>query len=556
MSPLPRRVFPVPYQVDFSVESKGRHIDSTKRKIAWKFGFAHPPAVFPHLFDANENHIDDNNGDSGGAIVPAADPKRGVECRGREHEIVLTWSILTGKAHIYVDSREIYRHEPVEDSIFNPFSASFHRGFNLPNPKFNGRHRIDIRCYARTPMGAKNMVVDDRGGKFRQYDLNVDGLSYFTMPPVFELGTERMWNKVGRWGLNRVQYQEEVIPFGGGVHGEHYDKYGRSISKNEYKAMNPRSDSEEERMMRIAMDASLNDWERDVGHGKRNNGGAASRSSSSEENDSSYSNGRKGTSRSAAKKKSAKKMSSIGEDNLIDFGADEASKALSQITISRQTSSGISVMDNDDATTASFVMGTAWNSNDMAPPSRQQYSSFSPRHPTAAHLYPNQQPQLPPHQYHDPTFRSPHAQQQWTGVGTVSSPNHTSPHNGASLPSDASFAVPPPPTWDDYNDAFGGSTMDSMDASVAVGSTATTYAQPMSPASAASVGMMSPMTQVRQQPLMNAQYGTQQASQWQSQPLSPAGGGSIFGGGPSMGASHGVSNGNKFDPLRADPFAS
>ena len=50
------------------------------------------------------------------------------------------------------------RHEPVKDEIFNPFSAQFHKGFNLPNSKFNGRHRIDIRCYARTPMGAKNMV--------------------------------------------------------------------------------------------------------------------------------------------------------------------------------------------------------------------------------------------------------------------------------------------------------------------------------------------------------------------------------------------------------------
>lgn len=303
--------------------------------------------------------------------------------------------------------------------------------------------------------------------------------------------------------------------------------------------------------MRVAMEASLNDWERDVGYGKRSNGAAASRRSSSEENDSSYSNRRKGSSRSAAKKKTAKKMSSIGEDNLIDFGADEASKVLSQITISRQTTSDISVMDNDDATTASFVMGTAWNSNGAVPPPQQHYPSLSPRQPTAAQLYPNQQPQPPPQQYHDPTFRPPYAQQQWTGVGTVSSPNPTSPHYGAGLPSDASFAVPPPPTWDDYNDAFGGSTMNSVG-----GSTGMTYAQPMSPASAASVGMMSPMTQVQHQPSMQAQYGTQQASQWQSQPFGPAGGGSIVGGGPSMGAPPGVSNGNKFDPLRSDPFAS
>lgn len=34
-----------------------------------------------------------------------------------------------------------------------------------------------------------------QGGTFRQYELTVDGLSYFSMPAVFELGTQRMWKK-------------------------------------------------------------------------------------------------------------------------------------------------------------------------------------------------------------------------------------------------------------------------------------------------------------------------------------------------------------------------
>jgi len=63
-----------------------------------------------------------------------------------------------------------------------------HRGFDLPNAEFNGKHRIDIRLYARTPIGAKNMVVDEAGSRFRQFDMAVDGLSYFSMPAVFELG--------------------------------------------------------------------------------------------------------------------------------------------------------------------------------------------------------------------------------------------------------------------------------------------------------------------------------------------------------------------------------
>ena len=109
---LPKRVFPVPYQVDFSVESKGKRLDSTKRKLIWKFGFGYPPAVFPHLYDSDENYIGDITND--GSIVPYPDnPQKGAECRGREHEVMLTWSLLTGKAHIYVDSNEICEYRAI-----------------------------------------------------------------------------------------------------------------------------------------------------------------------------------------------------------------------------------------------------------------------------------------------------------------------------------------------------------------------------------------------------------------------------------------------------------
>jgi hypothetical protein len=89
----PRHAFPIPYQVDFTEENKGRHLDSTKRKIVWKFGFAHPPAIFPHLFDGEE-YVGYREGRSEEAT------KMGVDCRGREHEVVLVWSLVSGKAHV------------------------------------------------------------------------------------------------------------------------------------------------------------------------------------------------------------------------------------------------------------------------------------------------------------------------------------------------------------------------------------------------------------------------------------------------------------------------
>jgi hypothetical protein len=539
----PKRVFPIPYQVDFTVESKGRHFDFSKRRLIWKFGFAHPPAVFPHLFDADENFIGDTSNDGGSVIPYSDDVKKGVECRGREHEIILSWSLLTGKAHLYVNSREIYRHSPIKDEIFNPFSASFHRGFDLPDSEFNGAHRIDIRCYARTPMGAKNMVVDDSGSRFRQYDLSVDGLSYFSMPAVFELGTESMWAKVSRWGLLRLDSGTETnLHDGGGKNapkGRMVDEYyfdkskqkqrspyyeahrnGHAITKEEYNAMSPRSESEEELHLRTATNASLREWEEKHSPHRR----------SSKENGSSSSN------RHVKEGNPATQLPSIVEDNLIDFGVDDASKAMTQISIHRETASDVSVLD-DDATTASFMVNTAWTSDRARAPPLQPAMSSNQLNP--GQMYLNQQPQLQPQpRYHDPTFHAQYAQQTWGSMGGIPSPAVT-PRNtavGGMPSSDASFAVPPPPTWDDYKDAFGGST--TMGASVIGGYAGHTSNQFMSPMSQASVGMASPLSQ-----------------QWQSQQFPPQqGGGSVSVGGQSRGAPQMTKN-HTFDPMRSDPFA-
>jgi len=372
------------------------------------------------------------------------------------------------------------------------------------------------------------LVVDDSGGKFQQYDLTVDGLSYFSMPAMFELGTNRMWSKVSRWGMMRADSGIEETPHGGGQHGAHrsmenngddgphgrmvddfyFEKakrrgssrgHGTSITKSEYKAMSPKSESEEERMMRIALEAS-----------KR--GGPLHTSSSAEENDSVFGNGRNGQS---ARSPPPNKLSSIGEDDnlLIDFGAEEATQRISQISISRHTDSDVSVLGNDDATTASFMLNTT------IPPQ----SDMSPRN-----LYPNQyqqQQQQMPH-YHDPTFSQNQPQRPWSSAGTVSSGGHNTPRAYGVPPSDASFAVPPPPSMGDIRGAFGGM---SMGGSV------------ISPMSNTSAGLSPMAPQMQQQQYGMQQYGMQQASQWQSQSATVP-----------LGSTQ-MQN-SKFDPLRSDPF--
>jgi len=540
MDCAPNRAFPIPYQVDFSVENKGKYLNDTKRKMTWKFGFAHGPAVFPHKYDEDENYL----GDDEVASVSERDYKKAADCRGREHEVILVWSLLTGKAHLYVDSKEIYRHEALDSWIFDAFTASFHKGFNLPNSRFNGKHRIDIRCYARTPIGSRNQAVNAQGGKFRQYDLSVDGLSYSDMPAVFELGTERMWRKVNRWGFNRVEPEQEANDYHGSLKGRKeddyyaekvnrgdpsHDRYGHSFSTQDKKAIRPKSESEEKRMIGIAREASLKDWDKE--HSPNRNGSSTKKA------------GRTMSSKS--------KLGAIGEDNLIDFGdsADNGQWAsgFSQIDISRRDTSDVSVLGfgDDDQTTASFLVNTS------IPAGRPPAFAVPPRQPVPAPTYiaPPQQQQP---RYPDPSFDPRYQQyqqgpsfdpryqqyqqgpsfdpryqqyQQHSSAGALST-NPNMP--GVNAPSDASFAMAPPPTLDDYNNAFGGS--------MSVVPTASLLSPSSMSASSASV--MSPQTMnLPVQSWHNQSFGTA--------PPPPAG---------YVQTSPALYNGQKPDPYR--PFVS
>lgn len=564
----PKHPLPIPYQVDFNVESKGRHLDSTKRRLKWKFGFAHPPAVFPHLFDEDENYIGDTgnviSGDrnsnereivslSRASSSVSSNVKTGVECRGREHEISVTWSLLSGKAVLWVDNKVVHSHDPPPDNLCNPFSASFFQSFDLPDERFNGSHRIDIRCYARTPMGAKNMPVDDNGGVFRQYDLTVDGLSYFAMPAMFELGTPRMWNKVSRWGAMRRMSSENT-------HGNAYNGGNMNRSQsydddiNRFRRMNPRDESEEELMMRSAMEASL-----------KENGGNRRKSSSSEGKSKSRSSSRKNARSSSknrqqdirpTKSEGNNGLVSVREDNdLIDFGEDSIAHGVSQIKISRQVTSDVSVLGDDDATTASFMANTGWNSAG-APTVGQPYYSPGGQNIYQNNQMPSSQPSLQPH-FQDPTF-NPNAQ-QWSGSFSSNPSPAVTPRMGG-LPFDASFASPPPPTWDDYNNAFGGGR---MDASVA-GSMAM---PPSSVSNSMNVsnmgGAMVPVQQqygggYHQYSIGNMPPQQISPQYLQSQPFGAPG---VGGGGGAMAAppaspAASVGKNSKFDPLRADLFSS
>jgi hypothetical protein len=271
------------------------------------------------------------------------------------------------------------------------------------------------------------------------------------------------------------------------------------ISKNEYKAMNPRNESEEERMIRTAMQNSMRDLDR---------------------------NNR--TSRLAA----------VGEDeNLIDFGEDtvhDLSRGVSQIAFSHQMPSDVSVLGDDDATVASFMMPVQQPSGFMQQQQQQQQQQQPFYPPTNNQPYQQTMYQQAPPIYSD--FQDP----------TFNMPSPTTPR-ATRFNDAASFAFAPPPTWDDYKDAFGGSVRTSTGASVVGGSTV------MGNSAISPMSATSPMNG-------SAAFAPQQQQQQFQQSYTGFSGSAHvtnpFGSPHQQPTASNTGKNSMFDPLRNDPFAS
>ncbi len=93
--------------------------------------------------------------------------RTGTDCRGEEHDITVVWSITSGKRQITMDTREMH------------YSSS-RAGVLDFSWTTKGNHVIKVVCHAAPPLTPVP--------GFRQYDLFVDGQSFFIMPKVYELG--------------------------------------------------------------------------------------------------------------------------------------------------------------------------------------------------------------------------------------------------------------------------------------------------------------------------------------------------------------------------------
>lgn len=91
----------------------------------------------------------------------------GTACRGEEHDVTVVWSVTSGKRLILADGQEVH-YSTTRSGVFE-FSWTM-----------RGNHVLKVVAHAAPQMtGNPN---------FRQYDLSVDGQSFFVMPKVYELG--------------------------------------------------------------------------------------------------------------------------------------------------------------------------------------------------------------------------------------------------------------------------------------------------------------------------------------------------------------------------------
>jgi len=135
------------YQVDFVSVNCGRIVAASKRRIRFKFGYTNQEALTAG--------------------------KTGQECRGSEHEVVITWSLSSGKQSIAFDLHEIFF--DVGDSTQSKLSHSW-------KDEQHG-HVLAVKIHAAN-MSTKS-VPDPN---WKQYDLIIDGVSFFDMPKIFEIG--------------------------------------------------------------------------------------------------------------------------------------------------------------------------------------------------------------------------------------------------------------------------------------------------------------------------------------------------------------------------------
>lgn len=130
------------YQVSYSNKAIGKRFAASKRCIRWIFGFSDAAAL--------------------------SHSNAGPDGREEVHEIVMIWSVTSGKCRITCDNKMVY------ESVGKKCDRKFGTSWNLQGTD----HIIEVPAFSSVGADSIN----------KKYDLLLDGISFFDMPRINELG--------------------------------------------------------------------------------------------------------------------------------------------------------------------------------------------------------------------------------------------------------------------------------------------------------------------------------------------------------------------------------
>lgn len=189
------------YQVDFSVVGAGKTLTATKRRLQWRFGFVNVQAL--------------NEG------------RTGLAARGEEHELTLVWSLSSGKRQLLMDGKEIH------------FSVKRNMHIDL-SFNWKGDYIMKVIAHAAKPMQQQGRTFT------RQYDLSINGQSFFDMPRLYQLGMHIPESHPQQQAPYCLQQDEEqkfaVVPMHSNNERQ-YNNYGHEIDRNIHRPYNEYSSS-------------------------------------------------------------------------------------------------------------------------------------------------------------------------------------------------------------------------------------------------------------------------------------------------------------------------
>lgn len=143
-----------PYKIQVSIENIGRVIKTAKKKIIFKFGFADEGNLKKEL--------------------------QGHDCRGLEHEVQFTWSMLKGRRSILLNEDHIHYSETGHNGWMN--DRLFHHPFELDVPNLG-----IFDCVIST-----QPINRDDPDSLHQFDLKINNVSYYKFNEIEKLGTPDM----------------------------------------------------------------------------------------------------------------------------------------------------------------------------------------------------------------------------------------------------------------------------------------------------------------------------------------------------------------------------